>query len=128
MKHRGTKVFVTILIALFTCALLTRQPLGRTRPDLAAWFSFDGDPLTFDCVYTAGSVGPFTVGDTRAATANRLSKVHVLAQDIPQLSDHRARWRLSLPAQGGGYSTYTITFKSDRVTSIRAFYSMFAGL
>ncbi len=128
VKHRGIIIFGTILIVAITCASLARHTLGRTRPDLVAWFSFDDGPLTFARVYTSGSVGPFRVGDTRAATASRLSKVQVPAQDMPQLWRQRPQWSLSLPSRGGGYSTYTITFTDDRVMSIQAFYSVFAGL
>jgi hypothetical protein len=128
VKRRGLIIFVTALIGTSICASLARQPVGRTRPDLAAWFSFDDGPLTFSSVYTSGSVGPFKVGDTHATTVDRLSKVDVLAQDMPQLQQQRPEWRLSLPSQGGGYSTYTVTFTGDRVTAIRSYYSIFAGL
>lgn len=128
MRRRCKLIWATATVALLVAGVLVRGPVGRTRPDLMAWFSFDDGPLTFDRSYWSGSVGPFRVGDTRAATINRLSSQHVLAQDMPQLWEERPVWTLSLPASRGGYVTYTITFSADRVRSVRAFYSVFAGL
>lgn len=128
VKRRKIAITGTILILSFLCAALGRQPLGRSRPDLAAWFFFDDGPLTFSQAYASGSIGPFNIGDTRVATLRQLSKEHLLAQDMPQLAHKPPRWRLSLPSPSGGYSTYTITFTGDRVTAVQAFYSVFAGL
>lgn len=127
MGRRGKLIWVTAT-ALIAAGFLVRGPVGRTRPDLIAWLSFDGGPLTFSRSYRSGSVGPFRVGDTHAATIDRLSSQHVLAQDMPQLRREQPVWKLSLPAASGGYVTYTITFAADRITSVRAFYSVFAGL
>lgn len=128
MRRRGKLIWTTATVALIVVGGLVRAPVGRTRPDLMAWFSFDDGPLTFSRSYRSGGVGPFKVGDTRAATIERLSSQHVLAEDMAQLRKEQPVWRLSLPAVCGGYVTYTITFAADRVTSVRAFYSVFAGL
>jgi len=128
MKRRGKLIWVAVTAGLVVADVLVRGPLGRTRPDVMAWFSFDGAPLTFSRRYRSGNVGPFRVGDTRAQAVSRLSSQQLLEQDIPQLRTERADWTLSLPAASGGYVTYTITFTDDRVTSVRAFYSVFSGL
>lgn len=128
MIKRGKFILATVTVALIVTAVFTRGPLGRTRPDLAAWFSFDGAPLTFSRAYTSGRVGPFTIGDTHAEIIQRLSSQRILAQDSPQLSKSLPEWTVSLPADCGGYVTYTITFNADRAFSIRTFYSVFAGL
>jgi hypothetical protein len=128
MRRRGKLVWATATVALIVAGMLVRGPVGRTRPDLMAWLSFDDGLLTFSRSYGSGSIGPFKVGDTHAATIDRLPLQHVLAQDMPQLSERRPVWTLSLPAPSGGYVTYTITFAADRVASVRAFYSVFAGL
>lgn len=128
MKRRGKLIWATMALGLVVAVVLVRGPLGRTRPDLMALLSFDGGPLTFSRSYKSGNVGPFRVGDTRAETVNRLLSEHVLAEDMPQLRTAGAEWTLSLPAVSGGYVTYTITFNADRVTSVRAFYSLFSGL
>ena len=108
------------------CAL--RPSLGRGRPDLAALVSFDDGPLTFERTYSSGKVGPFTVGDSRSVTRQRLSTFPLLDQDRAQLSGNASAWSLALPAKSGGYNIYTVIFEGDRVTSVKAFYSAFAGL
>lgn len=125
---RRKLIWAGATVALIVAGVLARGPVGRARPDLMAWFSFDDGPLTFSNSYRSGSVGPFKVGDTHAATIERLSSQHVLAQDMPQLWNEQPVWKLSLPAVSGGYVTYTITFSADRITSVHAFYSVFAGL
>lgn len=84
--------------------------------------------MTFSRAYTTGEVGPFANGDTHAEIIQQLSSQHMLAQDKPQLSKSRPKWTVSLPADSVGYVIYTIDFTADRVTSIRTFYSVFAGL
>ncbi len=128
MTKRGKLIWATAILALIVTAVFVPGPFGRTRPDLAVWFSFDEGPLTFSRSYASGTVGPFTIGDTRVAAIDRLSSQHLLAQDMPQLWKARPEWTLSLPAASGGYVTYTIAFTADRVTSVRAFYSVFSGL
>jgi hypothetical protein len=128
MKRRSKAIWAIATVALIVAGVLARGPIGRTRPDLVAWFSFDDGPLTFSLNYRSGSVGRFKVGDTHAATIDRLSSQHVLAQDMPQLGEKQPVWKLSLPAASGGYVTYTIMFAADRITSVRVFYSVFAGL
>jgi hypothetical protein len=128
MRRRGKLIWAIATMALIVAGVLVRGPIGRTRPDSMAWLSFDEGPLTFSRSYGSGSIGPFKVGDTHAATIDRLSSQHVLEQDMPQLWKEQPVWKLSLPAVSGGYVTYTVTFAADRVTSVRAFYSVFAGL
>jgi hypothetical protein len=128
MRRRSKLIWASATVALIVAGVLLRGPLGRTRPDLMAWFSFEDGPLTFSRSYRSGTVGPFRVGDIHAMTVDRLSSQHVLAQDMPQLWKERPEWTLSLPAASGGYVTYTITFTADRVTTVRSFYSVFAGL
>jgi hypothetical protein len=121
-------IWATAAIAVFSAAVLARATLGRTRPDLAVWFSFDDGPLTFSQGYASGKVGPFEIGDTRGKIIERLSEQHVLDQDVPQLSQNLPKWRVSLPTNAGGYVTYTITFTDDHATHIQTFYSLFSGL
>jgi len=108
------------------CAL--RPSLGRSRPDLAALLSFDGGPLTFERTYSSGTVGPFSIGESRAVTRRRLSSFPLLDQDKAQLNGNRATWTAALPSKSGGYNIYTLSFRAERLASVRAFYSVFAGL
>jgi hypothetical protein len=105
-----------------------RKPLGRTRPDLAALISFDDGPLTFSKTYSSGSVGPFAIGESRAAVARRISKLPFLDQDKQQLVGRSPTWRFALPLPSGGYAIYTLNFENDRIASAKSFYSVFAGL
>jgi hypothetical protein len=117
-------------IALATVGGCASRPwIGRRRPDLAAILSFDdGIPLTFARTYTEGEVGPFTIGESRRATRERLATLPLLDQDRGQLTGEASSWSVALPAKSGGYSIYTLKFASGHVLSVRAFYSMFAGL
>ncbi|QAY78488.1 hypothetical protein [Sphingosinicella sp. BN140058] len=115
-----------LLMAVGGCAL--RPPLGRSRPDLAALLSFDGHPLTFAHTYTDGQVGPFSIGETRASARKRLLALPLLDQDRPQLTGGAPVWSIALPARSGSYSVYNVTFRDERVASVEAFSSVFAGL
>jgi hypothetical protein len=107
----------------------SRPWVGRSRPDLAALLSFDdGHPLTFARTYTAGKVGPFTIGESRSAARERLSTFSLLDQDRGQLTGEGSSWRVALPAKSGGYNIYTLKFAGGHVVSVQAFYSVFAGL
>ncbi len=117
---------VTLVAVTAGCAL--RPSLGRSRPDLAAFLSFDDGPLTFSRTYSSGRVGPFNVEDSRSLTRQRLSGFPLLEQDEAQLSGTDAVWRISLPARSGGYTIYTLTFQGERIATVNAFYSIFAGL
>ena len=119
-------VIGTLAVVTAGCAL--RPSLGRSRPDLAALMSFDGDPLTFERTYSSGKVGPFTIGDSRSVTRERLSTFPLDDQEKTQLSTKESTWRVGLPAKSGGYNIYTLHFQGDRIGSVEAFYSVFAGL
>lgn len=107
----------------------SRPWVGRSRPDLAAFLSFDdGHPLTFAQTYTAGKVGPFTIGESRSAALKRLSTLPMLDLDAGQLTGAGSSWTVGLPAKSGGPNIYTLKFASGHVVSVRAFYSVFAGL
>lgn len=102
---------------------------GRDRPDLAALFSVDDSTLfTFSRTYRSGNVGPFRIGETRQTLAARILTLGLLEEDRPQLLNADPEWRFGLPARMGGYNIYTIEFDRDRVVSVQAFYSGFAGL
>ena len=116
----------TLLAVAVGCA--SRPSLGRSRPDLAALLSFDGGPLTFERTYFSGSVGPFTVGESRGVTRRRLSSFQLDDQDKAQLNGNGPTWRVALPSKSGGYNIYTLNFKAERLASVKAFYSAFAGL
>jgi hypothetical protein len=126
--RQGTKVAIGALLVAVVAGIAFRQPMGRSRPDLAAILSFDDGPLTFARTYSSGVVGPFAIGDSREVTARRLSALPLLAQDRPQLSGKAAVWRVALPAKSGGHAIYTLRFERERVATVKAFYSMFAGL
>lgn len=107
----------------------SRPWVGRSRPDLAALLSFDdGTPLTFARTYTAGKVGPFTIGESRRSARQSLSTFPLLDQDRGQLTVEASSWRVALPARNGGYTIYTLKFAGGHVVSVQAFYSVFAGL
>lgn len=115
-----------VVVAVAACAF--RPSLGRSRPDLAALFSADEGLFGFAETYTSGHVGPFKVGDTRSVTLARLRRVHLLDQDQAQLRANSPAWRLAVPAKLGGWAIYTLRFQDERITSVKAYYSMFAGL
>ena len=126
-KLRIVVIAVTLVIAL---PFAMRQTFGRSRPDLAAWFSFDEGTLwTFSKTYHDGTVGPVSVGESRQILKTRLLALGQLdLTDKSQLFDAAPEWRFGLPARSGGYIIYTINFESDRVVSVQPFYSVFAGL
>lgn len=114
-------------LALVTAGCALRQPLGRSRPDLAAVLSIDHG-LTFERTYSSGKIGPFNIGDSRSVTRQRLSAFPLLEQDKAQLSGKATSWRAALPAKSGGYNIYTLNFENERLVSVKAFYGLFAGL
>lgn len=123
---RRTKWTVLVLIVVALAAGLSRSTIGRNRPDLAALVSFDGAPLTFEKTYRSGSVGPFTIGESRVATMQHLSKSVPTKRDM-ELHGKPATWTVILPAPSGGHGLYTLHFQDDRLTSVKTFYSAFAG-
>jgi hypothetical protein len=124
--RRAKWAFIGFLVVVSAgCAL--RPSLGRGRPDLAALMSFDGAPLTFDRTYTSGKVGPFTIGDSRRDTMERIAGSRPSDKDM-ELHGKPAAWSVALPAQSGGYNIYTLHFEGERLSSVKAFYSVFAGL
>lgn len=126
MKARWL-ISVIALAIVGGCA--SRPWVGRGRPDLAALLSFDdGRPLTFARTYAAGKVGPFTIGESRRAALERLSAYPLLDQDRSQLTGEAPIWTVALPAKSGGYNVYTLKFAGGYVVSVRASYSVFAGL
>ena len=126
-----SKVLKLLLVSVLIAAVVAysaRPTLGRTRPDLAALISFDDGLFGFAETYTAGQVGPFDVGDTRSETVERLRSFSLLEEDQAQLRTNSAVWRLALPAKSGGWAIYTLSFDDERITSVKAYYSLFAGL
>lgn len=114
-------------LVLVTAGCVLREPLGRNRPDLAALLSIDHG-LTFERTYSSGEVGPFSIGDSRSVTRQRLSAFPLLDQDKAQLSGKAATWTAALPAKSGGYNIYTLHFEGEQLVSVKAFYAVFAGL
>lgn len=125
---RVIKFLVVGMLIAVAVAYAVRPTLGRTRPDLAALISFDDGLFGFAETYSAGRVGPFTVGDTRSTTVERLRRISLLEQDQAQLRTKSAVWRLALPAKSGGWAIYTLRFDDERIVSVKAYYSVFAGL
>src|SRR4051794_25604428 len=97
MRSIHWTIIGAILVVTVGCAL--RPSVGRSRPDLAALVSFDGEPLTFARTYSSGKVGPFTIGDSRKVTRQRLSALPLLDQDKAQLGGEAPTWRVALPAE-----------------------------
>ena len=125
------KLVAGAIVATLVVALppVIRHMFGRDRPDLAALFSVDDSTLfTFSMTYRSGNVGPFRIGETRQTLAARILTLGLLEEDRPQLLNADPEWRFGLPARMGGYNIYTIEFDRDRVVSVQAFYSGFAGL
>ena len=128
MRRRTKLIVLSVLVTAIVAGCATRHSLGRTRPDLAALLSFDDGLFGFAETYTTGTAGPFSVGDTRAETVGRLGNVRLLEDDQAELQEKSPSWRLAIPAKSGGYAIYTLTFENERVASVRAYYSVFAGL
>ena len=127
--RRGTKIATIVVLSVVTVAgCASRHSLGRSRPDLAALISVDDGLFGFAETYTTGSVGPFKIGDTRAGTIGRLERIRLFPDDRAQLQQNSPSWRLSIPARSGGHSVYTLRFANERIVSVRAYYSVFAGL
>lgn len=125
MRRIKCAILGFVVVVLVACA--SRSSLGRNRPDLAALMSFDRAPLTFERTYSSGDVGPFTIGESRSVTMQHLSGYVPSVRDM-ELHGKPATWKVALPATSGGYSIYTLHFEGDRLTSVKAFYSVFAGL
>lgn len=125
---RALKFLVVGMLIAAAVGCAARPTLGRTRPELAALISFDDGPFGFAETYTAGRVGPFNVGDTRSTTVKRLRSFSLLEEDRAQLRTKDAVWRLAVPAKNGGWAIYTLRFDDERVASVGAYYSLFAGL
>lgn len=119
---------IIVVLASVTAACALRPSLGRSRPDIAAILSFDDGPLAFSRAYTSGKVGPFTIGDSRILTRQRLATFPLLEQDNAQFSGKEVSWWVALSARSGGYSIYTLTFEGERLVTVKAFYSLLAGL
>ena len=128
MVRRVIKFLVGGVLIAAAAACAVRPTLGRTRPDLAALISFDDGLFGFAETYTAGRVGPFRVGDTRSTTVDQLRRFSLLEQDQAQLRTNSAVWRLALPAKSGGWAIYTLRFDDEQIASVKAYYSVFAGL
>jgi len=128
MKRRAKLATVIVLVVAAAAGCASRQALGRSRPDLAAWLSIDDGLFGFAETYTTGTVGPFKVGETRAATVDRLKHIRLFDDDRAKLQVQSDSWRLAVLAKSGGYAIYTLRFKNERVASVRAYYSVFAGL
>ena len=128
MRRRTKIATMVVLLVTAVAGCATRHSLGRTRPDLAALLSVDDGLFGFAETYTKGAVGPFRVGDTREATIDRVENIRLFPDDQAQLQEMRQNWRLAIPAKSGGYAIYTLRFENERVVSVRAYYSVFAGL
>ena len=126
--ERPTKLLLFGVLAAVVAGVAIRPHLGRTRPDLAALLSSDDGLFGFAETYTSGQVGPFNIGDTRSQTVARLENVRLLNQDQAQLRTNSSSWRIAVPAKSGGWAIYTLRFQDERVTSVKAYYSLFAGL
>ncbi len=116
------------LVGMIVGAIAVRAHYGRHRPDIAARVSFDDGPLAFAKTYHDGTVGPFRIGASRVATTHELERMALLEQDLAQLREAKPTWRISLPAKDGGYATDTLAFEDERIVSVKAYYSHFAGL
>ena len=123
MRYIKWVIISSLIVVSAGCVL--RPSLGRSRPDLAALLSFDGEPLTFERTYTSGNVGPFTIGDTRLVTMQRLSTEPLRDRDM-ELHGTPASWTAVLPARSGGSCLYTLNFEGERLTKVKAFYSVWA--
>jgi hypothetical protein len=63
MGRRRKLIWVAATTALVVGGALVRDPVGRTRPDLMAWFSFDDGLLTFSRSYrSAPAASPASDG------------------------------------------------------------------
>ena len=130
MLSKKLRIVVIVLALVIALPFGMQQTFGRSRPDIAAWFSIDEGMLwTFSKTYHDGTVGPVSVGESRQTLKARLLALGQLDEaDKSQLLDAVPEWRFGLPARSGGYTIYTINFESDRVVSVQPFYSVFAGL
>jgi hypothetical protein len=125
---QGIKFLLAGALIAVVSGCVARQALGRTRPDLAALISCDDGIFAFAETYTTSDVEPFRIGDSRTETVARLRHIQLLEHDQAQLRTSDARWRLAVPAKSGGWAVYTLWFKDERVTAVKAYYSVFAGL
>lgn len=138
----STRTAILGLVALILAALfLLRGAIGRSHPGVPAYYSFDSHAFTFNNSYTSGSVGPFTIGYTKAESIASLDNSGILfrlpmAMAEDQLEEFYFRensgissamrnvllgnstWRISTSAQGANV-VYWLVFNNDRLVSIR---------
>jgi hypothetical protein len=126
--RRGIKFLAIGVLITAAAACAARPSLGRNRPDLAALISFDDGLFGFRKTYAAGRVGPFEIGDTRSTTAERIRSFQLGEDQQTEMQAGSPEWRLSLPTQRGGWAVYTLRFENERITSVTAYYHVFAGL
>jgi len=128
MSKRAGIAFFAIVLVLVTAHIGVRSAFGRERADLAAWVSYDDGLWTYQRTFRDGAVGPFLVDQSRNAARNQLKTARLFDLDRLQVTKPSGDWRIALPAQSGGCIIYTVRFDADRVASVKAYYSVFAGL
>ena len=105
-----------------------RAIYGRDRPDLAAWVSWDDGLWSYEKEYASGAVGPFAIGESRDSARAKLSTTKLFENDVAEIDKPSGNWRIALPAKGGGYVIHTVEFADERVSSVKVYYAVFAGL
>lgn len=128
MLLRNLAVLAGVTVVLVTVHLGVRSTFGRSRPDLAAWVSFDDGLWAYQRTFSDGPVGPLTVGQSREEARSQLETLTLFDDDRQTIAEPEGDWRIALPAQSGGYVIYTVQFEADRVVSIKPYYAVFAGL
>ena len=128
MTRRSVAVFFMIPAILFFAHFGVRAAFDRTRPDIAAWVSFDDGLWSFEKTFEYGPVGPFEVGQSREDARRQLENVNLFENDRSQIGSETGDWRIALPAQGGGYGIYTVQFDGNHIASIKTYYAVLAGL
>lgn len=121
-----------IVAAVFAVLVVThfgvRAIYGRDRPDLAAWVSSDDGLWSFEKEYTSGAIGPFAIGESRDYARAKLSTTKLFENDVAEIDKPSGDWRIALPAKSGGYVIHTVEFADERVSSVKVYYAVFAGL
>ena len=133
-------------------AVASRASVGRENACWVALYSFDDGPGTFEHTYKSGAVGPFVIGQSKDEASHALSswpEQFILPMEMskaeyaeyyltensdvsPQMRsflNRSDRWTVAIRTEScGGSVIYEPFFVRGRMTQVKAFYSVFAGL
>ncbi len=149
---KRTYLILGILVLIFTVIVIhmMSRHVGRSRADIAALFSIDDGLFGFSQEYSTGTVGPFTINQSKRSAIDALSTQRSpfilpmaapeyrtrfyltensrVSQDMRQYLRGQDEWSVAITSENGGHISYSVKFSDQRIKSVRSYYSIFAGL